>query len=164
MADTSESDRTGPRFLRLRRGAVAGALAITLISGVYSSVRYAVWRTDETITLARDARGGVRKAPSRPGEDAPGESLVRAARRELRPGETWDLATPAGGCLGPDGLPPGNNSPRIRYARHSFWLAFRLMPNAMDCTDPDVVLYWRRRAADPDDIVVRGEWFRIARP
>lgn len=165
MPDSSEPCHTGPQFTTLRRSVVAVCLVIALVSGLLSAVRYSVWRTDETLSLLRSSHGGVRKAPTmRPGEPAPGEALVRAARRELRPGETWDVKTPAGGCLGPDGLPPGNNSPRIRYARHSFWLAFRLMPNAMDCTDPDVVLYWRRQAPDPENIVVRDKWFRIVRP
>lgn len=164
MAQSGETRLKGPWFTTLRRSVVAVCLVLALISGVFSGVRYTVWRIDETIWMASQSHDGVRIAPHRPGEPHPDEELVRAARKELRPGETWDLKTPAGGCLGPDGLPPGNNSPRIRYARHSFWLAFRLMPNAMDCTDPDVVLYWRRKPPDPDAIVLRSEWFRIVRP
>lgn len=149
---------------RVRRGAVAASLVITLVLSLYSSVRY-VWEGGgDTIALAREAHGGVRAAPAPPGRPAPGESLVTAARAELRPGETWEVKTPAGGCLDADGQPPGNNSPRWRYAQHAFWLAFRLMPNAMNCTDPDVVLYWRRQAPDPDDIVVTSDRFRIVRP
>lgn len=67
------------------------------------------------------------------------ERLVRAARAELRDGETWSLITPQGTCI---------------RAEPMYWLAFRLMPNTADCDHPDVAIYWRVAQTVPGRVVL----------
>jgi hypothetical protein len=78
------------------------------------------------------------------------ERLVRAARAELKDGESWSLITPAGRCIRDEPM---------------YWLAFRLMPNTADCDDPDVTIYWRVVDTEPGQVVVNVPGaFALVRP
>lgn len=130
---------------------------------LFSAAMGARERTEETVVLAAELQSEVRRAPGREGRRLT-ESFVAAARAALAPGESWELITPVGRCHGRDGLPPGNGSPRVRYVGPYFWLAFRLMPNPADCSDPDVLLYWRVAPPPGSSIVALDADFAIARP
>jgi hypothetical protein len=45
-----------------------------------------------------------------------------------------------------------------------YWLAFRLVPNSPDCTDPDVEIYWKIAPPPNADVVERGPDFTVVRP
>lgn len=146
---------------RLRSGVLAAALAVAVPMSVLSAVREVQERTEETIELAEQEQSEVRSAAGvRPRLTEP---FVSAARSTLAPGESWELITADGGCRGPDGMLPGNNSPRIRYANPFFWLAFRLLPNPTDCTDPDLVFYWNTPPPEGSDVVADGRHFAVVR-
>ena len=77
------------------------------------------------------------------------ERLVTAARRELVAGETWSLHTVKGECIREEPM---------------YWLAFRLMPNTADCSDPDVAIYWGADPPDGSRVVRMGRSFAMVRP
>jgi len=77
------------------------------------------------------------------------ERLVMAARRELAAGETWSLHTASGACVRDEPM---------------YWLAFRLMPNTADCSEPDVAIYWGVDAPDGSRVVRTGRSFFLVRP
>ena len=79
------------------------------------------------------------------------ETAARALRNALRPEESWATTTSLGRCADVD-----------VYAFH--WMAFRLVPNPPDCTNPDVELFLR--LAPPQDAVIieRGQDYAIVRP
>jgi hypothetical protein len=78
------------------------------------------------------------------------EAAVAAARAQLRPGETWALTTPDGRCA----------EDSYRY----LWLAFRLYPNAPDCTAPQVeVMVGVTPPVDAKVVSARAGW-TVVRP
>ena len=77
------------------------------------------------------------------------ERLVVAARRELKPGEAWSLHTARGACV---------------RAEPFYWLAFRLMPNTADCSEPDVEIYWGVDPPGGSRVVRTGRAFAMVRP
>lgn len=80
------------------------------------------------------------------------EAMVAAARKALRPGETWTLFTPDGRCRDD--------------ATRFYLLAFRLLPNTAECTKvPTVIVTYR--VADPQDfgtVVAQGNRWAVIRP
>lgn len=80
------------------------------------------------------------------------EAMVAAARKNLRPGETWTLFTPDGRCRDD--------------ATRFYLIAFRLLPNVAECTDiPTVIVTYR--VADPQDfgtVVAQGARWAVVRP
>lgn len=85
-------------------------------------------------------------------EDPPmPESAAHAIREALRPGERWATVTPLGRCADVD-----------LYA--FYWLAFRLVPNAPDCENPDVELFLSVDPPREATIIERGEGFAVVRP
>lgn len=83
------------------------------------------------------------------------EDLVAAARRALRPGDTWTLALPEGTCedRGSDG--------KVNYAFQ--WMAFRVFPNQPGCHSAAVILFWRVTPPEGSQVVSRGPDFTIVR-
>jgi hypothetical protein len=77
------------------------------------------------------------------------DQFVAAARRTLRPGETWKLVTAAGPC----------EADPLRF----FWLAFRLIPNVADCGSAEVTLYWEARPPPGNRPATAGPSFAIVR-
>ncbi len=84
------------------------------------------------------------------GEPPASETAALALQEALRPGESWASVTELGRCADVD-----------LYL--FYWLAFRLVPNAPDCADPDVELYWRIDPPPGVEIVERGPSFTVVR-
>lgn len=84
------------------------------------------------------------------GEPPMSEAAVRAIRDVLRPGESWATTTSLGRCADIDVFA-------------FYWLAFRLIHNVPDCTNPDVELYLRLNPPPGVTIVDRGDGYAVVR-
>lgn len=106
------------------------------------------------VTLGHETKAFVDAEQSEVGRLPPPmpEALVAAARKQLRPGETWTLLTPGGRCRDD--------------ATRFYLLAFRLLPNVAECTKlPSVIVTYR--VSDPQDfgqIVAQGNRWAVIRP
>ena len=106
------------------------------------------------VTLGHETKEFVDAGQSEVGRLPPPmpEAMVAAARKNLRPGETWTLFTPDGRCRDD--------------ATRFYLLAFRLLPNVAECTKiPTVIVTYR--VADPQDfgkVVAHGVRWAVVRP
>lgn len=79
------------------------------------------------------------------------EAAARAIRNALRPGESWATTTSLGRCRDID-------------IDAFYWLAFRLIRNIPNCTNPDVELYLRGLEPPPGaTIIERGKDYAVVR-
>jgi hypothetical protein len=79
------------------------------------------------------------------------ESVARSFEDALQPGDSWASVTTLGRCADVD-----------LYL--FYWLAFRSVPNAPDCANPDVALYWKTPPPRNATIVDRGRDYAVVRP
>lgn len=75
--------------------------------------------------------------------------LIDVARDVLRPGESWTLITDRGTCR--------------EFEYGLFWTAFHLLPNVVDCEDPDVELLVRVPPGDDVRVIGEGDRFWVVR-
>ncbi len=104
------------------------------------------------LAQTRDFRAkGLTEVGSAAFKDPPmTEDAAHAIRRALHPGESWATVTQYGRCGDVD-----------LYA--FYWLAFRLVPNPPDCTNPDFELFLRIDPPTDAVIVDRGRDYALVR-
>lgn len=106
------------------------------------------------VTLGHETKEFVDAGQSEVGRLPPPmpEAMVVAARKNLRPGETWTLFTPDGRCRDD--------------ATRFYLLAFRLLPNVAECTKIPTVIVTYRVAYTQDfgTIVAQGTRWAVIRP
>jgi hypothetical protein len=89
------------------------------------------------------------------GDPPMSEAAAHAIRRALRPGESWSLVTSSDRCTDVD----------IYVNLYAlYWLAFRLVPNTLDCVHPDVQLYLQFAPPRDATVVERGADYAVVRP